>query len=174
VDLVDAIDRIEAAWAGAIDPAYMRDLDADMTHDDDQFPVEGAFELALCLLGETSAEYGEGSIYLAESVVKLATLAAHVLPDKDIFQAWLSPTVRRLAQIFPRTADYDRSSGIYDASHEKPVPREFFDPSFHYDDAAAAAAIRQFLKSLDPRRNPYLSSADEMKAAGFAGTPYNY
>jgi len=174
VDLTDATNRVEAGWASAVDAAYARDLDAEMTHDDDQFPIEGALELALCVLGEANSAYRTGSIYLAEPVVKLATLAAHILPDKDVFQGWLSSAVRALAQAFPRTTDYDRASGVYDASHEKPVPREFFDPPFRYDDNAAAAAIRQFLQSLDPQRNPHLRSADEMRAAGFTGTPYRY
>ena len=172
LDLTDAIDRIEAAWASAVDPIYARDLSCDMDHDDDQFPVEGALELALCVLGESNARYSKGSIYLAEPVVKLASLAAHLLPDKDIFHAWLSPMVRRLAQTFPRTSDYDRVSRKYDASHEIPVPREFFNPSFGYDADAATVAIRNFLQTLDPNRNPYLRSADEIKADGFTGAPY--
>jgi len=171
-DLTDAINRIEAAWASAVNPVYARDLSARMPHHDD--PIEGALEMALAVLGQTNARYRKGSIYLAEPVVKLATLAVHIMPDKDVFQDWLSSAVRALAQAFPRATDYDRASGVYDASHEKPVPQEFFDPSFRYDDNAAAAAIRQFLQSLDPQRNPYLRSADEMRAAGFTGTPYSY
>ncbi len=171
-DLTDAVYRIEAAWANAIVPLYAGDLTCRMTHDDDKFPVEGALELGLCVLGETNASFCEGSIYLAEPVVKLATVAAQVLPDKDIFSDWLSSTIRRLAQTFPKTTDYDSASGTYDASLEKPVPREFFDQAFTYDDAAATAVIQEFLRTLDPKRNPFLRSADEMNAAGFKGIPY--
>jgi hypothetical protein len=172
-DLADATLRIEAAWAGAIEPIYARDLSCEMTHDDDQFPVEGALELALCVLGETSDRYRDGSLYLAEPVVTLATLAAYLVPDKQVFLDWLSPAVARLVQAFPQTKDFDRVSRAYDTSLENPVPRELFDPSFAYDNAAATVAIRRFLQSLDPRCNAYLRSADEMRADGFTGTPYS-
>ncbi len=76
LDLTDALERIEAAWAGAVDPAWVRTLDGEMTHDDDSFPMEGALELGLAVLGETFARYEnvERRRYLAEPVVKLATV----------------------------------------------------------------------------------------------------
>lgn len=175
-DLVDAHNRIEAAWASIIDPAYVRGLDFELTDRDDfhdKAIVEGPLEIALDFLAVISSRYIEGSIYLAEPIAKQAMLAQHLMPNKKMFSSWLSDILRRTAKVFPREADYDEGAGIYDASHEKPVPREFFDPEFKYTDGAAEKALREFLQTLDPGKNPYLRTPEEMKALGFTGTPYS-
>jgi hypothetical protein len=172
-NLNDAHNRIEAAWASVIDPLYSKELSLQMTKDDNVAPVEGPLELALCLLGKIHGRYCKGNIYLAAPIVNLAMLARHLMPDKKAFDSWLSTALRRAAQVFPRGVTYDRKTGTYDASHEKPVPREFFDPNWVYTEAAAEAALRAFLQTLDPKQNPYLRTPEEMKAAGFKGTPYS-
>jgi hypothetical protein len=171
-DLSDAHRRIEAAWASVINPLYAKNLELEMSADDDKEVVKGALELALCLLGEANADYTKGSIYLAETVMKQTQLARHLIPNKKEFENWLSDTLRRTAKVFPRGVDYDEDTEIYDASHEKAVPRDFFDPAFRYTEGSAEKALSDFLKTLDPNQNPYLCSAAEMKRHGFKGTPY--
>lgn len=171
-DLTDALNRVEAAWASSINPAYARDLKAELTRDDDREIVDAALEMVLAVLGIIDARYRKGSIYLAEPVVRQAVLAQHLLPDKKLFTAWLSETVKRAAETFPRLSEYDEESEFYDASQEAPVPRDFFDPGYQYSQAAAAESVSKFIKALDPGRNPYLRTSEEMKAQGFAGTPY--
>jgi hypothetical protein len=171
-NLSDAHLRVEAAWASAIDPAYAKDLTLQMTKDDDTAPVEGPLELALCLLGEIDALYANGNIFLASRIVYPARLARHLMPTKKVYDDWLSATLRRTAQIFPRGPKYDRKTPTYDASHEKPVPREFFDSALKYSQTASDAALNTFLQTLDPKQNPYLHTPQEMKAKGFKGTPY--
>jgi len=171
-NLADAHQRIEAAWVSVIDPLYTKNLSLKMKEDDDAAPVEGALELALCLLGEIHGRYAKGNIYLAERIVNQSMLARHLMPEKKPFDDWLSTTLQRAAEAFPRTTNYDKRTGIFDASGEKPVPREFFDPNFQYTEVHAEAALRAFLQTLDPKQNPYLNTPEEMKAAGFKGTPY--
>ncbi len=62
----------------------------------------------------------------------------------------------------------------YDAGHEPPVYRAFFEPGFVHNDENAKKAINESLGSLGPKKNPYLCTAEEMIAQGFEGTPYRY
>lgn len=107
-------------------------------------------------------------------VVKEIMLAHRAAPHTKGFDAWVSHIIRRTASVFPRSASYDETTEVYDASHEKPVPRQFFDLSFQYSDAAVDDALRDFLKSLNPGANLYLRTPHEMRAAGFPGTPYQW
>ena len=171
----DGMLRTEAAWAAVIHPLYARSLNFDLTegvHDVD--PPRGAVELTLVGLDRAQLRNIEGSIYLAEMVVNQAVLARYLAPNAKAFDAWMSDVVRRTASVFPRGAPYDQTTEVYDASHEKPVPRQFFDPLFQYSDAAVDQALRDFLKGLDPGANPYLRTANEMRAEGFPGTPYQW
>ena len=170
----DGLLRLEAAWACAIDPLYAKDLRFKLTPSvhEKADPVAGPFEIALAALGVTYARFTKGSIHIAEPVVRQATLATHLIPGKNVFSDWLSAAVRKTVETFPRNATYDTDSELYDASHETPVPREFFENGFAYSGEAATAALREFLRSLDPTRNPYLRSAEELRAEGFKGTPY--
>jgi hypothetical protein len=141
VDLTDALHRIEAAWAGAADPAWVRTLDCRMTHDDDLFPIEGALELGLTVLGQTFNRYANADrrIYVAEPVVKLATVAAHLVPIRELFDQWLDDVSTRIVNAFPR-ADPERG---------KPVPRSFFDRETYGTDTDVDAFLA-------PDENPYL------------------
>jgi len=173
-DLTDAQNRIEAAWASVVHLAYSKSLILKMTKDDKLNIVESVLELALCVLGEAHAWFKNGDIYLAEQIVKQAMLARHIMANKKVFSDWLSETLRLSAQVFPCEDEYDEDIGIYDASDEKPVPREFFfDPSFSYTEEAAFLVLKDFLDTLDPTENPYLNTSEEMKKLGFPGTPYS-
>jgi hypothetical protein len=172
-DITDGLLRVEAAWASVIHPLYCEDLDMDLKNWNDAQKVQAPLELGLTLLGEASADYVQGNIYLAESVMKQAQLARYLIAPKKEFDAWLSDTLRRAAKTFPRAATYDERTEVYDASSEKPVPREFFEPSFRYTEAAAAKVLTAFLLGLDPKQNPYLRKSADMKARGFKGKPYS-
>jgi len=172
-DITDGLKRVEAAWASVIHPLYCNDLDFDITTDDDSHKIEAPLRLVLTLLGEASTDYVTGNIYLAQSVMKQAQLARYLIAPKKEFDIWLSDILRRTAKTFPRGTTYDERTEIYDASGEKPVPREFFEPLFRYTDAAAANVLTTFLQSLDPKQNSYLRKAADMKAAGFKGKPYS-
>lgn len=170
----DALLRIEAAWACAIDPMYSKNLRFKLTPSvhESADPVLGPLEIAVSALGVTYAHFEKKSIYIAEPVVRQATLAKHLIPGKTVFSDWLSAAVRKTAETFPRGATYDTTTRVYDASHETPVAREFFESAFVYSEASSRAALKAFLEALDPAANPYLNTADEMRSMGFKGTPY--
>ncbi len=176
-DLTDALNRVEAAWASAIDSAYAKALTFDLSDDDDfqdKFVIEGTLETALDLLESIHVRYQQGDVYLAQPVMKQAMLARHVISQKKAFSDWLSNMLYCTEEVFPRDAEYDEETGLYDASHEKPVFREFFEPSFVYNDGSAKIAINEFLQTLDYNQNPYLLTPEEMTAEGFKDTPYTY
>ena len=173
-DLVDARQKITAAWASVIHPGYTKTLYRKMTKVDYTKVEESAVELTLCVLGKADDRFKKGDIYLTEHIVRQAMLARYLMPNKKAFSDWLSETLRLSAQAFPSDVEYDFNTGIYDASHEKPVPREFFDPAFNYTEEAAVEVLRNFLHSLDLTENPYLNSPEEMKKTGFPGAPYTF
>ena len=110
---------------------------------------------------------------IGENVVALASIARHVVPAKDAFEAWLKAILAKLAKTYPMNLEfYDEDTETYDSSYEKPVPKEFFDPKSSMDDAKARALLKEFLKGLDPKKNPYLTPASEMIKRGFKGKPY--
>ena len=171
-DIADGLRRIEAAWAGVIHPAYSKELEFELLSEHGEQQVEGALALSLAMLGDSFFKYSTGDVWLSGYIKRQAQMARYLAPDAAVFDEWLSNTLRRTAQIFPRGAKYDKKSRVYDASGEKPVPRVFFEPSFQYTEAAATAALNAFLQGLDPQANPYLRTSQEMSASGFAGTPY--
>src|SRR6218665_2895509 len=81
-DPADATRRIEAAWAGVVHPAYLGSLDHDGDADDDTEKAQGPLDFALANLADIASDYTEGNIYLAESVMRQALLAQHIMPDK--------------------------------------------------------------------------------------------
>ncbi|MCI3953281.1 MAG: hypothetical protein K0R53_2780 [Burkholderiales bacterium] len=155
-DVLDALKRIEAAWATIARPGLAGGLQYTMNLDDDQEPVGGPLELALCNLGQLARRYEAGSVYLAEIVVKQAMLARHLLPDKKAFDAWLSEVLRAMAAKRPRTTAYDEDTGVYDFSQEAPVTRSFYSTDFQPSQDPARTQ-EEFLNSLDPMENPYLA-----------------
>jgi hypothetical protein len=176
IDLTDAWSRVAAAWAMVVDLHYVtgKDFDFDMSDDtDSKGDPRGPLEVTLAHLRAAINRYKAGDIWLAEAVTKQAVLARHICPNQPAFDAWLSDTFKATATAFPRSVEYDKESEYYDASAETPVPRAFFDP---LADPATdhPAALNAFLKSLDPSTNPYLATPEEMLAAGFTGTPYQY
>lgn len=155
-DVTDALLRVEAGWTSLTRPALAPKLRFDLTDDHVDDPILGPLEQVQCNLGALAHRYATGYIYLAEVVVRQATLARHVMPDKKVFDGWLSSLLRSLASARPRGPEYDESSEVYDYSHEAPVSRDAFGDTFQ-PAFATAVAQEAFLQSLDPATNPYLT-----------------
>lgn len=185
-DLKDAHQRVEAAWADAVHPTYAKDLRFKLVREPvfGQDPaVDGPLKLALNFLGDIDAHYATGNIYLAAPIVKQAMLAKDVVGNRKLFEDWLKTVVERAAKTFPSTKEYNdlyqkilyhpEVTEKYDPSGETPIPREFFDPDFEYDEESAQVLLGKFLASLDYKKNLYLNSPEEMNAKGFQGTPYS-
>ena len=172
VDLKDAWNRIEAAWASVIDPLYTKEV-GDL-NGEGRGVKEGPINSALDELNETYFMYQKSDPNIAENAVILILIARHVCPEKKIFDSWLSETLRRLSNQFPMDLTYyDESSDTYDNSYEKPVPREFFDPQLDFVESDSIKLLNNYLKGLNPADNPYLSKSEEMISRGFKGKPYS-
>ena len=172
--VADGWKRIEAAWACNVNPLYANDLRFKLTPavHEKGMTIEGPIELALSSLGKMYARFTKGSIDLAEPVVRQAVLARHILGNRKGFDNWLTETVRRSVEVFPRQGDYDKMPQKYGALDEVPVPREFFKPGFVYTPEAGKKSLQEFLETLDYTKNPYLRSPEELEAKGFQGIPY--
>ncbi|MBV9644484.1 MAG: hypothetical protein JO334_13005 [Verrucomicrobia bacterium] len=174
-NLADIFNRLEAAWANEIHPAYSRTLRFNLTKEtvfSENPRIDGPLKLITNFLGDIRAHYYNGNIYIADPIVKQVMLAKRVLPPQKAFEEWLQDRVRAAAEKFPRGTAYNRNTEKYDFFREKSVPREFFDRGFEYSESAALECFRLFLATLDPTKNRYLCSPDEMRERGFSGVPY--
>lgn len=158
-DATDALLRVEAGWATLARPALAARLRYRLTSGHEADPVRRPLEQALANLGALAHRYAAGDIYLAEIVVRQATLARHIAPTKATYDRWLGELVRTTADARPRGDAYDEASEVFDYAHEAPVARAAFGDTF---DAALATAAQQdaFLRSLDAGTNPYLAARE--------------
>lgn len=176
LDLTDAYLRLEAAWACAINPYYFNAVKfGEYTYGNAlPPPSDNVLKVGIARIWKPLKIYYAAEIGLAGECVNMALLTHHVISDPTVFDDWLEEALRKGATIFPREVEsYDWESNFYDFTQEKIIPREFFfDPNFEYSDDAAMDVLQKFLDSLDPKKNPYLLTAKEMKANGYSRTPY--
>ena len=165
-DVSDTLCLIESLWAAAIDYRYARDIEPD---EDYSTPALAALShvkedatatLRLCRDNRGSSIGAEG----------LAVLARHVTPKAKArkLNAWLTMLLGRLEEHYPLLDKKDRSS----ARMGPIVPREVIDPDREFDPSEATHLVQTFVRGLDPGKNRYLHSAQEMKELGFEGSPY--
>jgi hypothetical protein len=164
IDVDDALARIEAGYAALVDPRY-----AEIPLPKEPFPqvqrdAHGPLMLARILLSQALGYHAQGDRIVAAVTLSMALLARHVCPEPKAFDAWLSGALRRCHQFFPASAS--------DVAKSPRIPPQFLDLTTTWDAGAATIAVQHFLASLDPAANPYLRSAQELRALGFAGTPY--
>ena len=169
--------KIEALWAGAIDPFYLKDFDFEYKYYDENRDST-PYGTNWAVLYFVAKEYTEGSFYIHQYLVNLSMLARHLISDKKSFDNWFAETIRRTVEAFPCPYDYDDldmydDEAKYDCSDDAPVPREFFfDSEFEYSEEAAKPVLNAFLRSLDYENNPWLCTPEEILAKGFKGEPY--
>jgi hypothetical protein len=164
---------LEAAWAATVEPKYLAFYD--LTREDWVGPVDGPLWLALtCLQHGLPKGYAfEGDLY--KSLEILHGLAAHVVPDRRPYDAWVDGTVNRLSQQFA-----DRPVDLFDDLFERRVGerlgpligRDSLDPTRPVDAARDRHALAQLLQHAAASGNPFLATPDELQELGFAGTPY--
>lgn len=156
-DVTDALLRVEAGWATLTRPGIAPKLRYRLTADHEADPVQRPLEQAFANLGALAHRYATGDIYLAEVVVRQATLARHIAPDRAAYDQWLTGLLSSTAAARPRGNEYDEDDEVFDYAHEAPVAREAFGATF---DPALATAARQdaFLQALDLATNPYLAA----------------
>jgi hypothetical protein len=175
-DISDAFSRLEAAYACTINPHYLNRAEFNKIElgNGEPPPDEDVLMVGIYRVWEPLKVFCAAQIGLAGECVNIALLTHHVMSGSNAFDSWFEAALRKGATAFPREVrSYDWKANFYNCTVERIIPREFFfDPDFEYSDEAAMDVLQQFLDSLDPEANPYLYTTDEMRANGYARTPY--
>ncbi len=154
---------IEAAWAATIDWSYLKSFDVPEWAEELPAPIGGPLDQTFWLLQSAFVSARRIEPFW-QSAASLSELALRVLIRPEIFKEWRRSVIDRLTRLHPKQKENRLGT---------PVPREALDPSYDYRPEVAPELLDKFLKSLDYAQNPYLSSPEEMIAAGFEGTPYS-
>lgn len=156
---------IQAVWASGVDWRYVGNLKTHrqkMKWEDWTGPVRGPLCATYHILQTICFDAPRG-MAIEPWMVPLSNLAIYLLVDSKAFKAWRRSVLERLAKDHPPTKK--SPDGV-------PVPREAIDPEFPYKPEMAGELVAKFLATLDFKANPYLQTPEEMKNAGFSGTPY--
>lgn len=140
----DAHDRVEAAWAGLINPKYSKNLQYKVPTDQDKSMVDGPVGVSLYLLGLIYQDYIDNSEYQAEPVMQQVLLVRHLILPKKTFTQWLEDILEKTSKKFP-----NNGSDIL-------ISRSFFEPSFIYSKESIKSDLEIFLSDLDFNKNKYL------------------
>lgn len=162
---------IEAAWAANIDTRYAYEID--IVDDEWRGPVRGPISMALTFVQDAlfAEEAGANS---SMNPAWAACFARHVLPDSTAFDAWFAACLARLEQHGRAPHEDDADWFASNADGGRLLPAQVLDPARAFDPARTDADIDAFLGGLDPRRNEFLSSPEDMVELGFEGTPYRH
>ena len=162
-DITDALLRIEAAWAATIDQRYAKLPPPSEPSVPSQYA--SPLHLAMKLLSYAHERFTSEAEEVSASAQGLVMMVDHIAGRHQVFEPWLSESLRRCNECFPASE--------VPVEQEQPVPKELFEPDFDCRENLVQEALRRFIQTLDPARNPYLCSAEEMLTAGFEGSPYS-
>ena len=95
----------------------------------------------------------------------MSNLAKHVLPQKSGFVDWRDRAHERLISLSPFNSTETLG---------EPVPREALDLATEFNPEWTEALINRYLEDLDPNRNPFLHTPQEMAELHFDGIPYRF
>lgn len=162
----------EAAWCATVHPAYM-DF-AIFDRDEWTGPIRGPLWCAQTWL-VPMARCDNNSLDECDSGLEfLYSLAMHVLPTTTGFESWLGGCIDRLIELY-KAPDEDPFAGLFGDPTEGRGPLvapRLLDLSEPFDPKLASDNMSEFLAAAEHAANPYLVSPEEMRAAGFTGTPY--
>ena len=155
----------EAIWAAIVDWHYIEPEDnpeENLPWADWKGPVRGPkcavasilSEIVDCAMDEEPA---------SPETVYLANVVAHVLPDIKPFRLWRNGVIDRLTMLYP--VNDDEPTGV-------PVPKEVLDLSFDFKPEMSNKLLDSYVRCLVYKKNSYLRSPQQMRKAGFKGTPY--
>ncbi len=179
-DFTDALDYVTAVWAAVIDSRYLSGW---------RLPEHGtwvgpALEPQWIVAHALGRVFGVGQQRWSNTyeVGYLASVAHHIVGRHEAYRAWLEAAMERLTKLslipestraFYKTIRHTRAE-VDAFDWGAPVPRAALDTTYEYDVARAPADLDAYLRGLDPARNPYLATREELIAKGFEGTPYTY
>ena len=166
VDTSDTLQRIEAGWAAAIDARYASLPQPPRSTPSPPQEFVRPLHLARKILSDVRAAYTNTDLVdkVYSGAQGLLMLVDHIAGRHQAFDPWLADSLRRCHEHFPASED--------PVEAQKPVPREFFEPSFLFSEDTMQDAIGRFMETLDPATNPYLRASEEMLIDGFEGQPY--
>lgn len=112
-------------------------------------------------------------------------LTRHIMPKRDTrYEKWIEAAIEKLAIIAklpdPRTEPIPRGSPpeVFEAESRRIIGRPLspwaLNPSEAFDEARNSQEIGNLLAAADPAKNPLLRSPEELRSAGFSGSPYRY
>lgn len=179
-------DYLEAAWAMTVHHRYSNYgsgtgwIEHTQSNADHWTgPVEGPIARALIIVQSTIQELAwhrhspaDDSRYIARSAATVHKLVLHVIEQPEPYRMWLSCVLDRLEKGCPLV----RGDELGDV-----VPRAALDPLVPFDASLIEAAMDEFLGSLVPACNPFLSDVPGMMQhieddtePDFPGTPYRF
>jgi hypothetical protein len=162
----------EAAWCATVHPAYMEFALFD--RDEWTGPIRGPLWGAQTWL-VPMARCDTNSVEECESgLAYLYSLAMHVLPTTTAFESWLGGCIERLVDLYAAPEE-DPFTGLFRDPIEGRGPLvapPLLDLSVRFDPQYAKVYMSRFLAAGLSSSNPFLLSPEEMREAGFTGTPY--
>lgn len=159
-DITMVLKKVEAVWASMVDWRYLGDHPLPRMAECKGL-VDGPLWSAAHWLNRVT-ELLQRGVPPSHEVVNFGRLFELLNTKPTAYKRWRDNAIERLNTYYPRQApDF---LGL-------PIPRQILDDA-PYDPAAAIDQIHAFLQGLDPATNPYLSTSEQMLAAGFTGTPY--
>lgn len=160
---------LEAAWAAGVHTAYTRYVE--FRDDDWRGVVRGPMRMSMEILVDLI--WGLADTTPGENAAWMSNLAELVLPAPRPFQEWREACIGRLERFHPRPAPPGKIVFSDEIDIGSWVPRELFDLTVPFDPALTRSRIASFVATLDPRRNRYLHTPDEMREfPDFEGEPY--
>jgi hypothetical protein len=156
------LEHMEAAWAALVDPWYA----IWWQPPDEEWlgPIRGPLSLAIIFTLQARAYADEGGDVAGNSF-KANNVAEHVLTVSDPFREWRERVVNRLELLYPFN-EHDPLGEV--------VPREALNPDFEFRPELTERLVNHYLRNLEPRKNQFLRTAQEMLECGFKGVPYSF
>lgn len=154
-------EKIEAVRAGIADWRYMSHARTPPSQAW-QGPIRGPMWAAADVLDQI-VDLVQRKQFASPETVCMAFLVVHVMPEPKSFVDWRRAAITRLRKLYP--LDRDQPLGTA-------VPPQALDPSCSFQPGTEASLMQKYLEALDWAANPFLSSPDDMRNAGFAGDPY--
>jgi hypothetical protein len=163
----------QTGWCATVDPRYM--LFFELVREEWRGPVEGPLWCAATWLQPAMSQ---GHLFprgVYDALSFLTRLGLHVLPNMDRFQAWLQVVLDRLVQMYPLIPD-NPFEDLFDRHVSKRlgplIGRNVLDPDKEPDVKEGVNFLAQTLRAARDTGNPFLSSPDDLKEAGFTEVPY--
>ena len=186
IDVAHFFQLAEAMFAGQVDWRYVDRERGPKGKAPDQ-PPELSASMRLISFARASIdreEYWDNYYQPVKETFHSAHIVRHILPAdvRKSFEAWLDVVAARVQTVaakpdepFRKKKEFAKIEEYFEmcARHRgTALPPQVLDPQFAYDDGQRNQLVGKFLSELNWEANLYLRSPDEMRALGFAGTPY--